>query len=92
MTREQAQFLKAACDWAGDQDCEIQDDYSGRGMYGKTTHAVVASCTLTELLCTALNFAMHGGEHLYPPGQEREYPLFGGLRTDQMGRDSIVVY
>lgn len=55
MTKEQAEFFKNAAEEVG-LEIEMRDGYSGRGMYGKTTFAVVTdslSDLIPALLCHA---------------------------------------
>lgn len=70
-------------------EIRVEDDYSGRGMYGKTTHAVVYS-SLGDLLACCADAAMTAtaeGEH------EEVVAAFirdlKQIRTDNMGRDMI---
>jgi hypothetical protein len=52
MTKEMAEFFQEVSENAGNE-CDIRDDYSGRGMYGKTTYAVVIDSQvqlLTDIL------------------------------------------
>jgi hypothetical protein len=82
MTKEAAEIL-AECSEA---ECNVRDDYSGRGMYGKVVHAV--SFDSTDDLHTAL---LEAGFKL---GEESNYDLLEelkGLGSDGMGL-GIVVY
>jgi hypothetical protein len=40
MTKEVAEFLLKVVEYSGRQEAKILSDYSGRGMYGKTTYAL----------------------------------------------------
>jgi len=68
-------------------DAEIYEDYSGRGMFGKTTTGLVVD-NITELLAAVINNADLLVE------QDDEYPeaLFSinGFRVDSMGTQTIV--
>ena len=83
-------------EFAGDAyPAEIRADYSGRGMYGKTTAAVVFDQGITlgqfasivgEIAATIVD-----GSDIY----EARVPFLReieNLRTDSMGRDGIVIY
>lgn len=85
MTKEQAEFFKIAAEEVG-LDIEVRDDYSGRGMYDKITHAIVTDslCGLIPaLLCQAS----------YDHVNVIENGLFDNfkLRQDNMGL-GIVLY
>lgn len=93
MTTELAQFLKKASDHCGSQDCEVREDYSGRGMCGKTTAGVVVA-SVTELLLNVVQyvketveFADHGEQYAE---NLPEVSDMASLRTDNMGRDTIL--
>lgn len=68
------------------EECEFaaepMNDYSGRGMYGKTTDAVtVAECSVEDA-----GFLM--GILVERTGRSMKLPF----RTDSMGRDGMVIY
>ncbi len=86
MTKEQAKFLVDVTENAGNQDISLREGYSGRGMCGRETCAVVVN-SLTLLLCDCIN-------HLKNEDVEsiNLVPDFNNLRTDSMGRESIVIY
>ena len=46
MTLEQAERAVEILHAAGHHEAEVYPDYSGRGMYGRTTPAVVCDCLL----------------------------------------------
>ncbi len=54
MTKEFANFLANVSGEMG-HDCELREDYSGRGMNGRTTHAVVVDDPL-ELMCDVMDY------------------------------------
>lgn len=95
MTKEFATFLSDAAEHCG-TEISIRDDYSGRGMYGNTTYAVVVN-NMSELL---LNVVQYIKETLENMSQDElaaanfipDVYDMGRLRTDNMGRDSVVVY
>ncbi len=88
MTREQMLFLKDACDYCG-IDCRTRDAYSGRGMYGRETCAVVVRHPL-DLLSAVVGYLKDAHVEL-PREALREIPQFDDLAQDGMGRD-VVVY
>lgn len=94
MTKEFAQFLVEVTEHCGNQEIDLREGYSGRGMYGRETCSVVVNSPLqlitdmTEYIRTNLgdddngNFPWLGGEVPEPEV----------LRMDSMGRDSVVIY
>ena len=64
------------------------DDYSGRGMYGETTHAVVCN-SLTQVISSIINNA----EIFVQDECEYQIPLFkvGSFRWDSFGK-GVVIY
>ena len=75
MTKELADFFKNALEYAG-EDAEVREDYSGRGMFGKTTIGTVfASPTL--LMAAVLDYVRE---------TKAEIPLdFESIRQDNIG-------
>lgn len=63
-------------------EAEALSDYSGRGMYGKTTEAVVIQG------CDAMMAGFLMGVMVERVGMSLQIPF----RTDNMGRDGTVVY
>lgn len=86
MTKETADRLCDALDEIGAEYTRM-DDYSGRGMYGKTTVGVVVGSWQTLLRAVAV---AAGRATDADPGREFQKEL-GRLRDDSMARD-IVVY
>lgn len=69
---------------------EIRDDYSGRGMYGDNTFAVVFDCQSD--FQNALVFAAYAiGRDDSPDSAEDDLQALSSLRLDSMGL-GIVVY
>jgi hypothetical protein len=60
---------------------ELMDDYSGRGMFGNTTHAVFFYGTPFDLIKSIINHA-----YLFE-GKEIGYE---GINTDNMGLGMVV--
>lgn len=93
-------LFEAASD--ADLEVEIREDYSGRGMYGKTTFAVVVDDVM-DLLAATIKYAAEVGYDVgYAVAIEEatkgslgddkfEAPDFRNLRTDSMGM-RVVVY
>jgi hypothetical protein len=91
MTKEMAEFLQAASENAGNE-CDIREDYSGRGMYGKTTHGVVVD-SVTQLLADVIQHVRENigetedGTLTWDGG---EIPDPDSFRTDNMAMQTIV--
>lgn len=74
-------------------DLDGREDYSGRSMYGKSTHAIVAD-DLAHIIAAA---AMAGAGLATASGRGEDFGInefvddLHGLRMDSMGR-RIVVY
>lgn len=97
MTKELAEFLKAANEHCGDeQNFEIREDYSGRGMMGHTTCGVV----IDSLPMLLLNVIQYVRELKLVPSRENPHPTIrdyipdasemGHLRTDNMAQQIIL--
>ena len=85
MTKEQAEFFKNAAEEV-ELEIEVRNNYSGRGMYGETTYAIIVDSLMTlipALLCRAA----------YGYVSVAENGLFDNfkLRQDNMGL-GIVLY
>jgi hypothetical protein len=83
MTKEQAQFIQKATIACGNQECEIRNDYSGRGMYGQKTHAIVIN-NVNDMFADIINY-IKDCEVPYD-----EIPYFEDLSTDNMGLDTVI--
>lgn len=55
MNKETAQFLVEVTDYYGNQEATIRENYSGRGMYGRETVAIVVD-SFGQLLADVLNY------------------------------------
>lgn len=87
MTKEQAEFIKEAFDYQG-EDCEIRSDYSGRGMYNKTTFGIVVDrdTSLLPIVIQYIKEELIGAEEdLY-----EAIPDFSSFRLDNMGTRYII--
>jgi hypothetical protein len=83
MTEEQANFINnAMCDEGC--DCEIRDDYSGRGMGGNSCHAVVVD-SFGDILPAIVNSMKEMTEE-----ELKAVPNVGNFRTDNMGYSTVV--
>jgi len=83
MIKEHAEFFKEALDNDGVYPIEIRDNYSGRGMYGKTTFAVVVD-SVCDLIPALLRQAQEDPESI------PDVSTFT-LRQDNMGL-GVVLY
>lgn len=97
MNEQTAQFLVEATENAGNQEIEVQSQYSGRGMYGRETVAVVVS-DFGQLLADVLNYIQENiGEGDETTEGQRTWEGFnlteevGQFRVDSMGR-GVVIY
>ena len=77
-------FLKKVADNSGIK-ASIYDDYSGRGMYGKTTQGIVTDSVI-ELLGASVMYVLEGDID----EKEKEFIDLKHLHTDSMGRDEIL--
>jgi len=85
MKAKTADALKEAADSMG-IELQVRDDYSGRGMYGKTTHAVVGELN-TIFQCIAF-----AASDIVDEDNLDDFTWeMGKLRRDSMGFD-IVIY
>jgi hypothetical protein len=72
-----------------DLDVELRTDYSGRGMYGARTAALDAP-GMAEFAAAACEAAI--GLSLDGEDTDDFIAAVRAVRTDNMGRDSIVIY
>lgn len=83
MEKPVANFLKkVAEDYLPDEDIFIEPEYSGRGMNGQTTFAVICP-NVTQLLCACINYANANQT-------EAELPKLQGFQKDTMGYDEVM--
>jgi hypothetical protein len=83
MTSAQATFLEEILSY--NMGVEIRDDYSGRGMYGEKTYALVVDGSHSDVI----NCILNSGVDLEKGLDDEET---WDLRFDSMGRSSIVIY
>jgi hypothetical protein len=83
MTRELADVL-IQCLQADDVECELYENYSGRGMMGSATTGIQGDVSLDKVLSSVIAHA----ELLVADGES----MFCGeeLRQDELGMDNIV--
>lgn len=98
MTIEMARFLQACCDNAWN-DCKVQAEYSGRGMFGQTTAAIVVD-SATQLLADVIRYVSENiGEYSDPKEDNvtikewlgNEIPDVSSFRVDNLG-SRIILY
>jgi len=91
MTKELADFLKKATEHCGQQEIDVREDYSGRGMMGRTTHAVVVD-SVTELMMNCIQYIREGLEFNSPAITDfiPDVSDMGMLRTDNMARQTVL--
>ena len=81
MTKEHCQFFKQALEYCG-EEANVREDYSGRGMFGRTTFGIVFSGTTILMECV-LTYIKETEADL------SELPDLPSIRQDNMGRDTI---
>lgn len=105
MKIETAKLLeRAACEVEHDISCDVRESYSGRGMYGKETAAVVVNGPLDVALLAAyvVKAKLQAYYDRTPPDSVLDSDVdailvefcleMRSFRYDSMGRDSVVVY
>ena len=88
MNIELAQFLKRVCDDVGNQECDLREDYSGRGMMGRQTAGIVVESVPT-LLADVLQYF---SEHTHRGYSGMPLPEISDFRVDSMGRQTILYW
>jgi hypothetical protein len=74
-----------------DLDIEVRDEYSGRGMYGRSTAAIVCS-SWADFAAAAVLLAAEQDPHRRLISAGKIADQIAKLTSDSMGRDSIVIY
>lgn len=69
---------------------DVRPDYSGRGMYGASCVGFVVE--ESELLPTVAELVAYSVTDDNDDEQAQLVKLFHRVRTDSMGRDSVIVY
>ena len=87
MKLEVAKFLQEATENAG-ESCDLREDYSGRGMYGRTT-AGIAVESEASLWGNVMQYIQDNmdEENFREQFSELEFPQF---HTDSMGMQTII--
>lgn len=86
MIREQAEFISKAMEFIG-EECKIRDGYSGRGMYGETTWAVVVDRPI-EVPGAILAYCKELARN--SPNELRDAPQLEELCQDQMDKGFVL--
>lgn len=90
MDLEAARALKKAADEL-EVELEIREGYSGRGMYGKETTAVVVG-RVTDLISLATHAALSLEQGGHSFRADSLVGLLSELSVDNMGRTDVIVY
>lgn len=85
MDKKQAEFIRDAVEAYG-EEAEMYDGYSGRGMFGERTWAVDIPADLDLAAAVARHMRRLSREEFAAA------PELDGLRRDQMGKSSVVLY
>lgn len=88
MDKRIAEIIVEACE-ENDVEASIYEDYSGRGMYGKTTTGVVVSGSACDVLVAVIQSA-HLFCHECCESDEDALLNLRSIRQDNMGRDMII--
>lgn len=93
-----AKFLQECSENAGN-DCEVHPEYSGRGMFGQTTAAIVVD-SAAQLLADVIQYVSENiGEYSDPDKEDNvtikewignEIPEPSSFRIDNLGTRSIL--
>lgn len=85
MTQKVAEFFKNVTESCGNQEIDVRDSYSGRGMFGRTTYGVVVSSVPT-LLADTVQFL----KETLADNPQFEIPDMEDFRTDNMANQTIL--
>jgi len=86
MTQAEAEFIAEAMGEIG-EECEIREEYSGRGMMGKTTYGLVVD-NVANIIPAVISAAWELGiqsEHI-----PEEFHSCRGYSIDSMGLQTII--
>lgn len=89
MTKEFAQFLVDATENAGNQEIKLREDYCGRGMYNRTTCAVIVDNPL-QLISDIVTFFKEGIDINQKTWEGKEIPDPDSLVMDQLGMGYVI--
>jgi hypothetical protein len=73
-----------------DDEARVREDYSGRGMYGKTTAGIIVSDPMVLVRAMAIFAIDADGIELDDDDHAFLNDMSSGFRTDSMGYDTIV--
>ncbi len=96
MTKELAEFFVMVSEHCGNQEAGLRKNYSGRGMYGRETAAIVVN-SQTQLIADLIQYMgdnvsdSEDGEVLAQSWEGGPIPEVGSLSIDSMGR-GVVIY
>ena len=93
MTKETADFLVMVTEHCGNQEANLRENYSGRGMYGRECCAIVVNNQM-QLVSDLIQFMGDNVVDDNPFGLAWEggnIPDIDSLRIDSMGR-GVVIY
>lgn len=85
MKLDEAKYIQNLMENAG-EECDIREEYSARGMYGKTTVGIVVD---SELLLIQI-LLQYIRDISADPASIDNAPNFGSLRHDNMGAQIIL--
>ena len=85
MTKELAELNEMLND--SDIECNVRENYSGRGIYGSSTTAIVFECSLCDVLTLVIKVA----ELLIDDEWSMFYDI-NDLSTDKIGRSGTILY
>lgn len=86
MDMELAEMIIEAMENNG-YDAELRSDYSGRGMYGKSTHGVIIECGIGAAMAAIINNADIFVDAWGNPFFDKSIEL---IRSDNMGLGNIL--
>ena len=75
------EIIRELCE---DNDLECRDNYSGRGMYGRTCYGIVTDNIFYVVITLC--------DMIRDEGYESAADIIGEVRTDSMGLDKIVYF
>jgi hypothetical protein len=101
MNIDLAKFINGAFVHAGNEGCDLREEYSGRGMFGRTTPALVVD-NPGEVLPVCLGYVKDRLEEIVEGfANDRtalktyvealpDFAEMGALRTDSMGHKTVL--
>ena len=93
MKQATAEFIRDMLDGVdGISEVEIRDDYSGRGMLDKTTHAIVVDVSGFKALAIVLSSIFASMSFDLDDYPDVDWGDLGRLQSDSMSRDGSVIY